>query len=61
MADMHSFAGAFPQFEATLVTAYKNANGIIMGKANLVELSSTITGINADGNGIQNPLNAYNQ
>ena len=24
-------AGAYPQFEATLVTAYKNANGIIMG------------------------------
>eukprot|EP00891_Asterochloris_glomerata_P009220 jgi/Astpho2/9220/Aster-07177 len=53
--------GAYPQFEATLVTAYKNANGIIMGKANLVELSSTNTGINRDANGITNPLNAYAQ
>ena len=23
--------GAYPQFEATLVTSYKNANGIILG------------------------------
>lgn len=53
--------GAYPQFEATLVTSYKNANGIILGKANLVELSSTTTGINTDSNGIKNPLNAYAQ
>ena len=25
-------AGAFPPFEAQMVTSYKNANGIIMGK-----------------------------
>ena len=55
------FAGAFPSFEAPLVTAYREANGIILGKMNLVELSSTITGINSDSNGITNPLNAYNQ
>ena len=25
-------AGAFPPFEAQMITSYKNANGIIMGK-----------------------------
>eukprot|EP00891_Asterochloris_glomerata_P007936 jgi/Astpho2/7936/fgenesh1_pg.00118_%23_37_t len=64
--------GAFPSFEAPLVTTYRDANGIILGKMNprlsacvptcsLVELSSTVTGINVDANGITNPLNVYNQ
>jgi len=42
---------------------YKQANGIILGKMNLAELSTSIGSINPNipGNNITTPLNPYNQ
>ncbi len=56
-------ADAYPPFSAPLVDQYLAANGIILGKMNLAELSSSITSINPNvpGNNITTPLNAYNQ
>ena len=63
-------ADAYPDFSAPLIDNYKAMNGIILGKMNLAELSSTITSIqpNSDacatipaGGGCSTPLNAYNQ
>lgn len=62
-------AEAFPNFDAPLIETYKAMNGIILGKVNLAELSSTVTSINPNGpgcysyNGVgcSTPLNAYNQ
>lgn len=62
-------AHAFPNFDAPLIETYKAMNGIILGKMNLAELSSTVTSINPNGpgcysyNGVgcSTPLNAYNQ
>ena len=43
--------------------AYRKANGIILGKTTLAELSSSSTSINPNipGVNILTPLNAYNQ
>jgi mandelamide amidase len=58
-----SLSNAYPPFSAPLIDAYIAANGIIMGKTNLAELSSSVTSINPNmpGNNITTPLNAYNQ
>jgi len=42
---------------------YKQANGIVLGKMNLAELSTSIGSINPNipGNNITTPLNPYNQ
>ncbi|KAL3163281.1 hypothetical protein ABBQ32_009676 [Trebouxia sp. C0010 RCD-2024] len=60
---------AFPGFSAPLIDNYKAKNGIILGKMNLAELSSTVTSINTNSPacysyndiGCSTPLNAYNQ
>lgn len=52
-----------------MIDTYKAKNGIILGKMNLAELSSTVTSINTNGPGCYSyndvgcttPLNAYNQ
>lgn len=62
-------AEAFPGFSAPLIDNYKAKNGIILGKMNLAELSSTVTSINTNSPacysyndiGCSTPLNAYNQ
>ena len=52
-----------PPFSAPLIDTYKQANGIILGKMNLAELSTSIGSINPNmpGNNITTPLNPYNQ
>lgn len=57
------FTGHRPPFSAPLIDAYKQANGIILGKMNLAELSTSIGSINPNmpGNNITTPLNPYNQ
>lgn len=56
-------AGHRPPFSAPLIDTYKRANGIILGKMNLAELSTSIGSINPNmpGNNITTPLNPYNQ
>ncbi|DBA85384.1 TPA: hypothetical protein ACH3X2_006062 [Trebouxia sp. C0005] len=62
-------AQAFPDFSAPLIDNYLSQNGIILGKMNLAELSSTVTSINTNSPncysyndiGCSTPLNAYNQ
>jgi len=64
-----AYAEAFPDFSAPLIDNYLSQNGIILGKMNLAELSSTVTSINPNGPacysyndiGCSTPLNAYNQ
>ena len=34
---------------------------MLAGKSNLAELSTAVTGLNPDSNGIRCPLNAYSQ
>lgn len=57
------YAGRMPPFSAPLINAYKQANGIILGKANLAELSWSISSINPNNpnNNVTTPLNPYNQ
>ncbi len=52
-----------PPYSAPLIDMYKQANGIILGKMNLAELSTSIGSINPNipGNNITTPLNPYNQ
>lgn len=56
-------AGHIPPYSAPLIDMYKQANGIILGKMNLAELSTSIGSINPNipGNNITTPLNPYNQ
>ena len=56
-------AGHMPPYSAPLIDMYKQANGIILGKMNLAELSTSIGSINPNipGNNITTPLNPYNQ
>ena len=48
-------------FERDLVTSCSPRLSACVPTCSLVELSSTVTGINVDANGITNPLNVYNQ
>jgi len=56
-------AGHMPPYSAPLIDMYKQANGIILGKMNMAELSTSIGSINPNipGNNITTPLNPYNQ
>ncbi|KAL0017720.1 hypothetical protein WJX77_008688 [Trebouxia sp. C0004] len=58
-----ALAGHIPPYSAPLIDMYKQANGIILGKMNLAELSTSIGSINPNipGNNITTPLNPYNQ
>ncbi|KAL3136240.1 hypothetical protein ABBQ32_007252 [Trebouxia sp. C0010 RCD-2024] len=61
--DYYDQGGHMPPFSAPLIDTYKQANGIILGKMNLAELSTSIGSINPNipGNNITTPLNPYNQ